>query len=86
MIKKPIDFATFKKIQKMSLNGFNLWLRDLCGEVYDDGFDCMKSELVAAMTQDKLEEILLSVKGIGKKRASEIIEKIRAEGLSYYGD
>lgn len=83
---KPIDFTTYKKIQKMSLNTFNHWLMDLCSTVYDDGVDYAISDTVAAITEDRLLEILLSVNGIGKKRANEILEKILQEGLIYYGD
>lgn len=83
--KKPIDFATFKKIQKMSLNTFNRWLADLCSTIYDDGATSILDDCQAVLTEDRLMEILLSVKGIGEKRAKEAATKILQEGIGYYG-
>lgn len=82
---KPIDFTTYKKIQKMPLNTFNHWLMDLCSTVYDDGFNYANSECVAVLTDERLMEILLSV-GIDENLTKEVIDKITAEGLTYYGN
>jgi len=79
-MKKPIDFTTFKKIKSMSLNDFNRWLSDLCSTVYDDGFNYAMKDVSTEITDDRLLEILLSVKGIGKNRAKEVVSKILEEG------
>ena len=79
MKKKPIDFATFKKIQKMPLNIFNKWLIDLCNTCYDDGVKSVQTENAVELTDNQLLGILLSVKGIGKNRAQEVLNKILEE-------
>ena len=84
-MKKPIDFATYKRIQKMPLNAFNHWITDLCSTIYDDGVDSILGDCEAVLTEERLLEILLSVNGIGKKRAQEAVNKILAEGTGYYG-
>lgn len=81
--KKPIDFATFKRIQKMSLNVFNQWLISLCSTIYDDGANAIISECEAILTEDRLFDILLSVKGVNEIMAEEIIEKILKEGTQW---
>lgn len=72
---KPITFAQLKQIQKMSLNDFNRWLTALCTTVYQDGLREGESEFDdgVMLTDDRLMEILLSVKGIGKNRAEQVI-------------
>jgi len=79
MRKKPIDFATFKKIQKMPLNIFNKWLIDLCNTCYDDGVNSVRIKDAVEITDSDLMTILLSVKGIGKNRAQEVMDKILEE-------
>ena len=66
---KPITFAELKRIQKLSLNEFNRWITALCKEIYEDGLREGESEFddVAILTEERLMEIMLSVKGIGKK-------------------
>lgn len=72
---KPITFAQLKRIQKMSLNDFNRWLTELCKTMYSDGFKEGESEFddCAIVTEERLMEVLLSVKGIGKNRAEQVI-------------
>lgn len=72
---KPISFAQLKQIQKMSLNDFNRWLMELCKAMYSDGFKEGESEFddCAIVTEDRLMEVLLSVKGIGRNRAEQVI-------------
>ena len=79
MKRKPIDFATFKKLQRLSLNEFNRWLYDLCNTVYEDGVNSVLSEPSVELTDERLMEILLSVKGIGRNRAEEVIRKVLNE-------
>ena len=72
---KPITFAQLKRIQKMSLNDFNRWLTELCRAMYSDGFKEGESEFddCAIVTEERLMEVLLSVKGIGRNRAEQVI-------------
>ena len=72
---KPITFAQLKRIQKMSLNDFNRWLTELCKAMYSDGFKEGESEFddCAIVTEERLMEVMLSVKGIGRNRAEQVI-------------
>lgn len=81
---KPITFAELKRIQKLSLNEFNRWITALCKEIYEDGLREGESEFddAAILTADRLMEIMLSVKGIGKNRAEQVLEIILSEGAS----
>ena len=78
---KPITFAELKRIQKLSLNEFNRWITALCKEVYEDGLREGESEFddAAILSADRFMEILLSVKGIGKNRAEQVLEIILNE-------
>lgn len=78
---KPITFAELKRIQKLSLNEFNRWITALCKEIYEDGLREGESEFddAAILTADRLLEIMLSVKGIGKNRAEQVLEIILNE-------
>lgn len=78
---KPITFAELKRIQKLSLNEFNRWITALCKEIYEDGLREGESEFddAAILTADRLLEIMLSVNGIGKNRAEQVLEIILNE-------
>ena len=84
-MKKALDFSTYKKLQKLSLNDTNRWINALYAQAYDDGKNenPILDECVAAMTEERLLEIILSVKGIGQKRAEQLLSKILEEGISY---
>ena len=81
---KPITFAQLKRIQKMSLNDFNRWIESLCRTIYEDGLREGESEFdnAAILTEERLMEILLSVKGIGRNRAEQVVEIILKEEAS----
>lgn len=81
---KPITFAELKRIQKLSLNEFNRWITALCKEIYEDGLREGESEFddAAILTADRLMDIMLSVKGIGRNRAEQVLEAILSEGAS----
>ena len=91
-MRKVLDFATYKRITKYSLNEFNRWVKTLYDNAFNDGLEFAKDnmyieqritpeDLVSAYTDERLMEILLSVKGIGKNRAQEVVDKIMAEGV-----
>ena len=73
---KAASFSTFKKVQKMSLNQFNRWAESVYKHGVQDGIDFIEEETVAELTEDDLYNILLSVKGIGQKRADEVMRRI----------
>lgn len=76
---KPITFQNLKQIKKMSLNEFNRWALSLYASGMQDGIEESEKDLVAEISDEKLLEILLSVKGIGPKRADEVMKKIMKE-------
>ena len=65
-MKKLITFQDLKKIQRAPLRDFNRWLE----VIYESG----KQNAIEEMNENV--DILLSVKGIGQKRADEIMRKI----------
>ncbi len=82
-MKKALDFPTYKKFQKLSFNDTNRLFSAFYASAYDDGKEFIKEECVAALTEDRLLEIILSVKGIGRNRAEQVVAKILEEGISY---
>lgn len=82
-MKKALDFSTYKKFQKLSFNDANRLFTALYANGYDDGKTECLEDCVATLTEEKLLEILLSVKGIGYNRATQVIDKILAEGVEY---
>ena len=74
---KPVKYADFKRIQKMSLNDFNRWIQDVCKDMYEQGLN-----YGAVWMEDDLFRLLRS-EGIGAERANRIIDKmleVRDEG------
>lgn len=86
-MKKPVNFSTYKMVKQLSFNDFNRWVTEIYKSAYEDGAteNPIQDECVAALTEDRLMEILLSTKGIGQKRANAILDSILQEGTSYYG-
>lgn len=81
---KPANFSTLKLVQKMSLNQFNRWVMSVYQSGFADGLKEGEKELddcIAEMTDDRLMEILLSINGVGEKRAKQIYDAILAEGV-----
>lgn len=58
----------------MSLNELNRWALSLYASGMQDGIEESEKDLVAEISDEKLLEILLSVKGIGPKRADEVMK------------
>ena len=90
-MKKPADFGIYKKLRKMSFNEFNRWITEFYAAAYQDGAEAVVTDsdplddpdLVAAIEQERLYEVLLSVPGIGEKLADRILKAILQEGISY---
>jgi 3-methyladenine DNA glycosylase/8-oxoguanine DNA glycosylase len=64
----------------MSLNQFNRWVRIIYEHGVAEGRNQQgmseTRELLAEIEENDLRELLLSVKGIGEKRADEVMKKI----------
>lgn len=73
---KPVSFSNFKEIRKMTLNEFNRWLTVVYREGVQEGYRLSEAEVVAEVTEEQLLEIILSVKGVGRARAEQIVEAI----------
>lgn len=82
-MNKSMDFATYKKWQKLSYNDTNRLFNAFYANAYDEGKNEFINDCSAILTEERLLEILLSVKGIGKNRALQVIEKILNEGIDY---
>lgn len=82
---KPIDFATYRSVQKMSYNGFNRFAVSMYNSGLQDGINIVRDDVAAELTDDRLYDIIRSVKGIGEKRAREVVDKVLSEGL-FNGD
>ena len=80
-MKKPVDFSTYKMVRNLSFNDFNRWVMSIYASAYQDGIDDADSDCVAALTDERMMELILSVKGIGKRRAEELLVKICEEGV-----
>ena len=75
-MKKLITFQDLKKIQRAPLRDFNRWLEVIYESGKQNAIEEMNENVVAEVQEDELMDILLSVKGIGQKRADEIMRKI----------
>ena len=80
---KPVTFSMLKKIQKMTLNQFNIFAQDVYKTGVQDGIDAIEKETVAEMDTDELYRRLLSVKGVGVKLADKIMDAIMEEKNGY---
>lgn len=80
---KPVTFSMLKKIQKMTLNQFNIFAQDVYKTGVQDGIDAIEKETVAEMDTDELYRRLLSVKGVGVKLADKIMDAIMEEKDGY---
>lgn len=80
---KPVTFSMLKKIQKMTLNQFNIFAQDVYKTGVQDGIDAIEKETVAEMDTDELYRRLLSVKGVGVKLANKIMDAIMEEKDGY---
>lgn len=81
---KVASFSDYKQVRKMSFNDFNRWVVALYQAAYEDGLNEQSSsdDVAAILTEDRLREILLSIKGVGEKRVEQIIDAILEEGVS----
>jgi len=81
-MKKIASISDFKRVQKMSLNDFNRWVSEIYRTGFLDGMEKKDEKIVAEITDDCLLKTMLSVKGIGEKRARQVIDIIMSYGDS----
>ena len=88
-MKKPVNFSIYAKAQKLSYNDFNRWIKEIYTDAYKDGYEdgwksCVEVNnecLMAELEDDRMLEILLSVKGIGRNRAEQVMKILSQEGI-----
>lgn len=73
---KPVSYQLFKKLCKMSLNEFNRWVGLIWAKGVRDGQDMLSEEVMVEINEDDLLGVIMSVKGIGEKRAKQVLEAI----------
>lgn len=81
---KAVDFSTLKRVQKMTLNQFNAYMSEVVRAAWQNGVDDVigdhNKEEIVIYDSDELYKLLLSVKGIGAKRAQTIVDTIYTGG------
>ena len=85
-MKKLADFNTFKALKRMSFNDFNRWVIEFYHAAFEDGLregEEEWDECVAAMTEDRMLKVFMSVRGIGPVRAKALLAAVLQEGISY---
>lgn len=89
-MKKPLKFFDYKILKGMTFNELNRWLLNYYLAAYEDGFQdsqrlCSFSiepdDCEVAIDGQSLYDIISSVKGIGEKRADEIMSKLKEAGV-----
>ena len=78
---KPVSFSQFKRVRAMTLNEFNRWLTfELYQTAVQEAYEIQQRDVIAEIGEEDLMEAILSVKGIGEKRAEQIIKAIIERG------
>lgn len=81
---KAVDFSTLKRVQKMTLNQFNSYMSEVVRAAWQNGVDDVigdhNKEEIVIYDSDELYKLLLSVKGVGAKRAQTIVNTIYTGG------
>lgn len=79
---KGVSYHDFDRIKKMSLNDFRRWTKSVYESGFADGLDDVGRDASVSISDDQLLDIILSVKGIGRRRAEEVVQKILSmEGM-----
>ena len=77
MQRKPLDFLTYKNLQKMSYNALCRWVISVYTSGYQDGKTAADAGLVR-LSEDEVRKALRSVPGVGEKRADQIMKALQA--------
>lgn len=74
---KILTPADFSKIKRMNMSELGGWLARFYAIAYEDGQQAASSEVPCIQIyDDELKEIMMSVKGIGERRAEEVMKKL----------
>ena len=78
---KPVSMREFKRARAMTLNNFNRWLKyELYEAAVQEAYEIQQRDVIAEIGEEDLYESILSVKGIGEKRAEQIVKAIIERG------
>lgn len=78
---KPVSMREFKRARAMTLNNFNRWLKyELYEAAVQEAYEIQQRDVIAEIGEEDLMEAILSVKGIGEKRAEQIVKAIIERG------
>lgn len=69
VLERGINRKQYELVKKMDRQQFNRF----CESLYNQGKDAVKRE---SLTSEEIRSVLLTVKGIGEKRADEIVKKL----------
>lgn len=75
-MKKQVTFQTFKHLRNMTLRDFNKWLIGVIEASVQTGYDEASKDVILEIGEQELFERIMSVSGIGEKRAKKIMEAI----------
>ncbi len=84
-MNKSVNFSQFKALRRLSLNDFNRWLTVFYTEAFNHGVEHATKEQKREpdmteeydpITYEELRAVILTVPGVGGKRADMIIEKL----------
>lgn len=76
---KVADFKTYTLLRSMSFNQFNRWVESVYATAYADGYSKGTEELgenPVILGEDEFFNLLLTVPGIGNKKAAMIVQTI----------
>lgn len=75
-MRKDISFKGFKHIQKMSLNEFNRWARDIYKSGYNDALEDEKKTSALVITNEDM--FLMLCERLGTETARKVIDIVES--------
>lgn len=81
-MRQVVTAADYSRLKRMTMKQVNDWVVSLYASAFQDGHDDIMADAVV-LDSDVVLAILLSVKGIGRKRAEEALQKIYEGGRAY---
>lgn len=73
-----INRKEYQNVKKMDHNQMNVYLQNIYKNAYMDGFKA-GTESVPGIDFENVEKVLLTVKGIGEKKAKDIVVALEKE-------
>lgn len=80
---KAASFGIYQRVHKMSYNDFCFFITHVYKAAYEEGLRDGEAEYGAGEVydEDRLKKLLISVPGIGEKRANRIINKFMEDWI-----